>query len=59
MGAQQGCRVQSLPAHLLYKWQLVQVEGRYAAILLRELHDLLCILLDVLAHIRHTQQLLN
>lgn len=48
-----------LPADLLDDRQLIQVERGSTAGVIRQLHDVLSILLNVLAHIWHTQQLLH
>ena len=47
------------PADLLDDRQLVQVERGSTAGVIRQLHDVLSILVNVLVHIGHTQQLLN
>lgn len=48
-----------LPADLLDDRQLIQVERGSTASVIRQLHDVLGIFLNVLAHVWHTQQLLN
>ena len=48
-----------LPADLLDDRQLIQVERGSTACVIRQLHDVLSVFLNVLAHIGHTQQLLN
>ena len=48
-----------LPADLLDDRQLIQVERGSMAGVIRQLHDVLSILVNVLVHIGHTQQLLN
>jgi len=47
------------PADLLDDRQLIQVERGSMAGVIRQLHDVLSILVNVLVHIGHTQQLLN
>ena len=47
------------PADLLDDRQLIQVERGSTARVIRQLHDVLSIFLNVLAHIWHAQQLLN
>ena len=48
-----------LPADLLDDRQLIQVERGSTARVIRQLHDVLSVFLNVLAHIGHTQQLLD
>lgn len=50
-----------LPMDLLDNGQLVQIEGGVASMadVIRQLHDMLSILVNVLADVGHAQQLLN